>query len=173
MCSASYDFICFSVTLSVEFRCPERIFNQMLKIKCKYCRGPQKEGVCEENMPLSDPDGRFFSPPTYETNHKHRPLESWTCYSISFCLLVDHCLFRQNLFLVSRSIQGAFCPEKLCYTLGNICRKEERTLQTVAVHSLLHITKLWEAWVDRHPALAQEAAFSSGVVLVGLCKLGI
>lgn len=40
-----------------------RRITRYLKIKSKYFRGPQKMEVgvnCEENMPLSAPDGGFF-----------------------------------------------------------------------------------------------------------------
>lgn len=88
-----------------------------------------------------------------------------TCFAISFYLLVDRFLFRQNLFSVLASVQGTFCClEKLYYTLQNIYRKGERTLQTAAMHSVLHVTKLCEVQIDKHPALAQEAAFSIDLI---------
>lgn len=88
-----------------------------------------------------------------------------TCFAISFYLLVDRFLFRQNLFSVFASVQGTFCClEKLYYTLQNIYRKGERTLQTAAMHSVLHVTKLCEVQIDKHPTLAQEAEFSIDLI---------
>lgn len=95
----------------------------------------------------------------WDVSFDHKPVKiainrfwgRWTCFVISFCILVDHFLFGQNLFLVSISVQRTFCCiEKLYYTLQNIYRMEERTLQTAAMHSVLNITKLCEVQTDKH-----------------------